>query len=62
MEFTTTQNKMTRAELRKYMEDYLRDHPIDPAWDEECELFDGKAPIEQLNAREYKRYLERNPE
>ena len=62
MEFTTTQNKMTRAELRKYMEDYLRDHPIDPAWDEECELFDGKPPIEQLNAREYKRYLERNPE
>ena len=30
---------------------YLKEHPIDHAYDEEEELFDGNCPIEQLSAR-----------
>lgn len=47
-------------ELRKKLEDYLKEHPIDPAYDEECEYLDGNVPVEQLLARDAKRILEEN--
>ena len=37
-------------EFRKKLKQYLKEHPIDPAYDEECELFDGDVPAEQLIA------------
>lgn len=30
---------------------YLKEHPIDHAYDEEADLFDGECPPEQLAAR-----------
>lgn len=33
------------------LKQYLKDHPIDHAWDEEAEYFDGNIPIRQLRAR-----------
>lgn len=33
------------------LKQYLKDHPIDHAWDEEAEYFDGNCPLEQLAAR-----------
>jgi len=47
---------------RKWLEDYLKEHPIDPAYDAECEYFDGDVPLEQLLARDAKEILENNPE
>ena len=47
---------------RKEMEDFLKEHPVDPAWDEECETLDGNPPEDQLVARRYKIILEENPE
>ena len=49
-------------EFRKKLKQYLKEHPIDPAYDEECELFDGDVPEEQLLARDFKELLEQNPE
>ena len=49
-------------EFRKKLKQYLKEHPIDPAYDEECELFDGDVPAEQLLARDAKEILEQNPE
>lgn len=46
---------------RKEMEEFLKEHPIDPAYDEECECFDGEVPEEQLLARDFKKILEQNP-
>ena len=43
---------ITRQE-REEMIDFLKDHPIDPAYDEECDTLDGDAPEEQLTARLY---------
>ncbi len=50
------------AEERKMMEDFLKRHPIDPTYDEECEYFDGKVPEEQLLSRDFKKILDENPE
>lgn len=47
---------------REEMIEYLKKHPIDPAYDEECDTLDGDAPEEQLNARLYKKILEDYPE
>ena len=47
---------------RKKMIDFLEAHPIDPAYDKECEYFDGSAPAEQLLARNYKKILDENPD
>ena len=47
---------------RKELEDYLKEHPIDPAYDEECEMFDGNPPHDQLIARAYRQILKENPE
>lgn len=33
------------------LKQYLKEHPIDHAYDEEAELFDGDCPPEQLAAR-----------
>ncbi len=46
---------------RKWLEKYLEDHPIDPAYDEESEYFDGNVPVEQLLARDAKELLDENP-
>ena len=62
MAFGTIPNDGISNEFREYMKDYLQKNPIDPAWDEECELFDGNPPIEQSNARVYKKLLEKYPE
>ncbi len=32
---------------RKRMEDFIRIHPIDHSYDEECKLFDGNVPEEE---------------
>ena len=34
-------------------------HPVDPAYDEECEYFDGNVPGSQLIARYYQEILEK---
>lgn len=47
---------------REMMKKFLKEHPIDPAYDEECEYFDGNVPEEQLLARAFKEYLEKYPE
>lgn len=44
------------------MIDFLEAHPIDHAYDKECEYFDGDVPEEQLLARDYKKILDENPE
>ena len=49
-------------EQRKRMEDFLKEHPIDPSYDEECELFDGTPPPEQATARRFQFILDRCPE
>lgn len=33
------------------MQQWLRDYPIDHQFDEECELFDGNPPAEQMISR-----------
>ena len=42
---------------RKRMEDFIRNHPIDHSYDEECKLFDGNVPEEQLLARDFQEIL-----
>lgn len=42
------------------MEQYLKDHPIDPAYDEEMKLMDGDIPYEQFLARIYQKILNAN--
>lgn len=46
---------------RKRMEAFLKEHPVDPAYDEECEYFDGNVPESQLLARYYQEILEKAP-
>ena len=48
---------ITAADIKK-MKQYLKDHPIDPAWDWECMKCDNHAPWEQQKARIYKRLLQ----
>lgn len=55
------ESDITKQE-RKTMEEFLKAHPIDPAWDEECEMFDGWPPEDQMTARIYKKILDDNPE
>lgn len=43
---------------RKKMEEFLKKHPIDPNYDEECETLDGTPPEEQLTARIYRKILD----
>ena len=43
---------------RKEMEDFIKKHPIDHAYDKECELYDGKVPMEQLLSRDYQEMLD----
>lgn len=33
------------------MKAFLRDHPVDPAWDEEAEVLDGDLPEDEYLAR-----------
>ena len=40
----------------------LKKHPIDHSYDEECELFDGKVPEEQLLARDFQEILNQYPD
>lgn len=47
---------------REHMKAYIKAHPIDHAYDEECEYFDGDVPAEQLLSRTYQRFLDANPE
>ena len=49
------------SQERKKMEEFLKLHPIDPSYDEECEYFDGNVPEEQLLSRDYKKILDENP-
>jgi hypothetical protein len=49
-------------ERRKELEDFLKKHPIDPAYDEECHTLDGTPPEDQMTARIYKKILEDTPE
>ena len=41
---------ITQKEIEKYKM-FLKEHPIDPVYDEEMEKFDGAVPPEQLAAR-----------
>ena len=41
---------ITPQEIEHYKK-YLKEHPIDHAYDEEAEYFDGDCPPEQLAAR-----------
>lgn len=43
---------MPSAEVER-MKEFLRLHPVDPAWDEEAETLDGNLPGDQLLARLY---------
>lgn len=47
---------------RKEMEEFLKAHPIDPAYDAECELFDGDVSEEQLLSRDFQKILDDNSE
>ena len=46
---------------RKRMREFKK-HPIDHSYDEECELFDGKVPEEQLLARDFQEILNQYPD
>ena len=43
----------------KELQDSLLSNPIDPMYDEECEMFDSQAPAGQLAARSAYKLLER---
>ena len=47
---------------RKMMIEFIESNPIDHRYAEECVLFDGDVPEEQLLARDFKELLEQNPE
>lgn len=49
-------------EIREMMKSWLREHPIDHAYDEEADKFDGNIPEEQLMSRDYQEILDANPE
>ncbi len=50
-------SNITLQELKK-METFLKEHPIDPNYDDECETLDGNPPEDQLTARMYKAILD----
>lgn len=56
MELAITQQE------REHMKAYIKAHPIDHAYDAECECFDGNVPAEQLISRDYQEILDANPE
>jgi len=39
------------------MKEFLRLHPVDPAWDEEAMTFDGVLPPDEDKARDYQAIL-----
>ncbi len=47
---------ITQEDIRRW-KDELKEHPIDHAYDEEAELFDGKVPMIQLDSRQCYRLL-----
>lgn len=47
---------------REKMKRFLQEHPMDPKYDDECELFDGNPPEDQLTARMYQAILDENSE
>ena len=49
---------ITKSDIEQAVQ-YLKDHPIDPAYDEECEYYDSTAPEEQQTARIAKSLLDR---
>lgn len=51
------ESRITVDKIRK-MKQYLQDHPIDPAWDEQAELNDGVIPDEEMIARLYRSVLQ----
>ena len=48
---------ITPAEI-EHMQQYLKEHPINHAYDEEAELFDNDVPSSELAARTCYRLLE----
>lgn len=54
------ESDITKQE-REEMEAFLAEHPIDPAWDEECRTLDGWPPEDQMTARMYRKILDDNP-
>lgn len=50
MESNSTSKYLTEEDI-KDLQQLLTKNPIDPAYNDECELFDSPAPMEQQAAR-----------
>ena len=50
-------SSITKDKIQE-MKQYLKDHPIDPAWDREAETLDGIIPDQEMIARLYRSALQ----
>lgn len=51
-------NIMLTPQERKRMKNFIEQHPIDHAYDDEDDKYDGKIPPDQCLSRDYQRMLQ----
>lgn len=54
-------SSITSQQRERYI-NFLKEHPVNPVYDEVCDTLDANPPEEQLLARMYKKLLDDSPD